>query len=114
MVSQTYIYGSTVVGLPYLSPMKNSLLVSMKYNNGSIKSFEYAKSTLSHIANMNLDVASAGIYIPRYDIYIYHTSVEYLIYDPSIQNSSAHYLGYYNPPTAFPESIKYLYTKDNL
>jgi len=49
----------------------------MKYNNGSIKSFEYAKSTLSHIANMNLDVASAGIYIPRYDIYIYHTSVEY-------------------------------------
>jgi len=102
MVSQTYIYGSTVVGLPYLSSMKNSLLVATKYNNGSIKGWEYAKSTLSYIASMNLDVASAGIYIPHYDIYIYHTSVEYLIYDPSIQNSSTHYLGYYNSPTAFP------------
>jgi hypothetical protein len=114
MAAQTYTYAWTISGSPYMSPMKNSLLVAMVLTNGSIKGLEYSKLSLSYVATMNLDRASLGVYIPIYDLFVYHTSIEYLVYDPSIANSSAHYLGSYSSPTSFPEQMKYLYTKDNL
>jgi hypothetical protein len=112
MVSKTIAYGFTIATGPFVSPMQNSHLVTMSKTSGSSIAFEYAKSTLNYMYNMSVSIPSAGLYVPYYDLMMFHITSESLCANPHLQGTT--YLGGFNLPTSDPSNIQYMYTKDNL
>ena len=113
MVSRMISYGFTIATGPFVSPMQNSHLVTMSKTSGSSIAFEYSKSTLSYVSNMSVAIPSAGLYVPQYDLMMFHITSEALCANPHLYGTN--FLGSFNlPTTSDPSKIKYMYTRDNL